>query len=328
MKRRQLICALASTLSLRVISAAAQQPEKPRHVGLLMGSTPEVEAPRLVAFRDTLANLGYRDGTQIIIDVRYGEGSRDRIASLARELVVTDPAVIACVSAEAPALQAATRDIPIVFMNAFYDPVAQGLVASLARPGGNITGFSQMSPELDAKRLELLHEIVPALQHVVFLLDPLVPGITERFAAAEAAAKRLDIELRRIEARNPDELTAALAKLPGSPGEAIFVPEHPMLQGSELPRILEFAHAHRLPATAGGLLTVRKGGLFAYTGDMIENARLAAGYVARILKGAKPADLPVQQSTKFLLIINLKTAKELGLTVPPSVIARADEIIE
>jgi putative ABC transport system substrate-binding protein len=328
MRRRQLVCVLAGVLALRAISARAQKPEKPLRVGLLMGSTPDIEAARLDAFRDTLASLGYRDGEQIIIDVRYGEGSRDRIAALARELVATNPAVIACVSDEAPALQAATRDIPIVFMNAFGDPVAQGLVASLTRPGGNITGFSQMSPELDAKRLELLHEIVPALRHAVFLLDPLVPGITERFATAEVAAKRLGIELRRVEARTPAELTAALAELPGSPGEAVFVPEHPMLQGSELPRILEFARAHRLPVVAQGRLAIQRGGLFNYTGDMTENARLAAGYVARILKGAKPADLPVQQSTKFVLIINLKTAKELGLTVPQSVIARADDIVE
>ena len=293
-----------------------------------MGSTPEVEVVRLNAFRDGLASLGYQDGAQIIIDVRYGEGSAERIASLARELVATAPAVIACVSAEAPALQAATRDIPIVFMNAYYDPVAQGLVASLVRPGGNITGFSQMSPELDAKRLELLHELAPALRHAVFILDPTVPGIAARFAAAEAAANRLGIELRRIEARSPDELAAALAKLPGFPGEAIFVPEHPMLQGSELPRIFEFAKARHLPVIVQGPRATQLGGLFAYTGDMTANARLAAGYVARILKGEKPADLPVQQSTKFDLLINLKTAKELGLAVPQSILARADEVIE
>jgi putative ABC transport system substrate-binding protein len=219
-RRRQLVCALAGALLLRAIPVGAQRPERLPRVGVLMGSSPKVEAWRLDAFRDALASLGYRDRETIILDVRYGEGSSDRITSLARELVATAPAVIACVSSEVPALQAATRKIPIVFMNFYSDPVAQGLVASLARPGGNVTGFAQMSSELDPKRLELLHEIVPALQHAVFLVGGTAPETAGRFAKAEAAAKRLGIALRRVEASTPAELAAALAALPESPGEA------------------------------------------------------------------------------------------------------------
>jgi len=186
-----------------------------------------------------------------------------------------------------------------------------------------------MSADLDSKRLELLHEIAPSVSRAAFLVDPvLTPDLPKRLANAEAAAKTLGIALRRLDAATPAELTAALAMIDASSGEALLVQNDPMLTGTERPRILDFAVAHRLPTVFEGTGSVTLGGLLSYGPNLIENARLAAGYVDKILKGAKPADLPVQQPTRFELVINPTTAKALGLTVPPSILARADEVIE
>jgi putative ABC transport system substrate-binding protein len=209
------------------------------------------------------------------------------------------------------------------------NPVELGLVASLARPGGNATGFTQMSAELDSKRLELLHEIAPSLSRAAFLINPnFFPGIEERFAGAQAAAKQLGIALLRVAATKPAELAAAFAAIEASSSQALMVMNDPMLSGTEQQRVLDFAMAHRLPTAFEYKLQVMLGGLLSYGNDRAENARLAAGYVARILKGAKPADLPVQRPTKFELVINLKTAQALRLTIPPEILARADEVIE
>jgi putative ABC transport system substrate-binding protein len=210
------------------------------------------------------------------------------------------------------------------------DPVEQGFVASLARPGGNTTGFTQMSAELDPKRLGLLHEIAPSVSHAAFLVNPnLTPGLEERFADAEAAAKSLGIALQRVAATTPAELTAALTAIEASPTEALLVQNDPMLNGIERSRISDFAIAHRLPTVFESIRSARQGaGLFGYGPDLSDNPRLAAGYVVKILKGAKPADLPVQQPTKFLLVVNLKTAKALGLTIQPTILDLADEVIE
>jgi putative tryptophan/tyrosine transport system substrate-binding protein len=210
------------------------------------------------------------------------------------------------------------------------NPVEQGFVTSLARPGGNTTGFVQMSAELDPKRLQLLHEIVPSVSRAAFLVNPnLTPGLRERVAGAEVAAKSLGIALQRVDASTPAELTAALGTIQASPSEALLVQNDPMLTGTEQSQIVEFAAMHRLPTVFEGLATTRQGaGLFGCGPDLFENARLAAGYVAKILNGAKPADLPVQQPTKFRLVINLKTAHAIGLTIPPSILDLADEVIE
>jgi putative ABC transport system substrate-binding protein len=329
MRRRDLIALFGGAAVAGPIAAVAQQPTGVPRIGVLMGSSPSVEAAGLATFRDALEKLGYIDGQTVVIEVRYAEGRPDRFGSLARELVALAPAVIACVGRqETAALQAATRTIPIVFRQV-NDPVEQGFVAALARPGGNTTGFTQMSTELDPKRLEFLHEIVPSLSRAAFLVNPnLTPGLAARFAHAEAAAKSLGIALRRIDAATPAELTTAFTTIEASSSEALLVQNDPMLGGTEFSRILDFALAHRLPTVFEGLGSARVGGLFSYAPDLIENARLAAGYVAKILKGAKPVDLPVQQPTKFRLVINLKTAKAIGLTVPPSILARADEVIE
>ena len=328
MRRRWLLATLGSAAIAGPIAAIAQRPPEVPRIGVLMGANPSDEAAKLEAFRGALEKLGYVDGQTILIEVRYAMGEPERFGSLARELVALTPSVIACVGRrETAALQAATRTIPIVFMQV-NDPVEQGFVASLARPGSNTTGFTQMSAELDSKRLQLLHEIVPSVSRAAFLVNPnLTPGLEERFAGAAAAAKSLGIVLQRVDASNPAELTAALAAIQASASEALLIQNDPML-GIERSRILDFALAHRLPTVFEAQFSIPLGVLLSYGPDLIENARLAAGYVAKILKGAKPADLPVQQPTKFQLVINLKTAQALGLTIPPSILARADEVIE
>jgi putative ABC transport system substrate-binding protein len=307
----------------------AQQPAGIPRIGVLMGASPTVEAAGLATFRDALEKLGYIDGQTVLLEPRYAMGEPDRFGRLARELVAVSPAVIFCVGRqETAALQAATRTIPIVFRQV-NDPVEQGFVASLARPGGNITGFTQTSAELDPKRLQLLHEIRPSLSHAAFLVNPyLTPGLPERFAGAEVAAKSLGIALRRVDAATPSELTAALAAIQASAIEAILVHRDPIFTGIEASRILDFALAHRLPTVFEGKQSVVDGGLLSYGPDLSANARLAAGYVAKILQGAKPDDLPVQQPTKFELAVNLKTAKAIGLTIPQSILLLADEVIE
>jgi putative ABC transport system substrate-binding protein len=328
MRRRRCLVALGGAAFGGPVAAVAQQSKGIPRIGLLMGADPKNEAAKLDTFRGALEKLGYIDGQTIHIDLRYGMGQLDRFGSLARELVALAPSVIVCVGRqETVALQAATRTIPIVFLQV-NDPVEQGLVGSLAQPGGNTTGFAQLSAELDPTRLQLLHEIVPSLSRAVFLVNPtLTPGLPERFASAETAAKSLGIVLRRVDATTPVELTAAFAVIEASPTEALLVQNDPMLAGTEQSKIVEFAAGHRLPAVFEGLGGARLG-LFSYAPDLTENARLAAGYVAKILRGVKPADLPVQQPTRFRLIVNLKTAKALGLTIPPAILALADEVIE
>jgi putative tryptophan/tyrosine transport system substrate-binding protein len=329
MNRRRFGAVLGAVALAGPIAAIAQQPIEVPRIGVLMGANPSVDGVRLDALRGALEKLGYIDGRNIQIEPRYAMGQPDRFGSLARELVALTPTVIVCIGRqETAALQATTRTIPIVFTQV-HNPVEMGFVASLARPGGNTTGFTQMSAELDSKRLELLHQIAPALSRAAFLVNPnLTPGLEERFAGAEAAAKSLGIALSRVDATTPAELTAAFAAIEASSSEALLIQNDPMLAGVEHSRILDFAVAHRLPRVYEALSNMQLGVLLSYGPDLIENARLAAGYVAKILKGAKPADLPVQQPTKFRLVINLKTAQAIGLTIPQSILARADEVIE
>jgi putative tryptophan/tyrosine transport system substrate-binding protein len=284
MNRRRLLAVLGCAALPRAVPAVAQQPAGVPRIGVLMGSSPSVEAEALATFRDALAKLGYIDGQTVVIEVRYAESRPERFGSLARELVAMSPAVIACVGRqETAALQAVTRTIPIVFMQV-HNPVEQGLVVSLARPGGNTTGFTQMSAELDPKRLELLHEIAPSVSRAAFLINP--NNISNlRFSEAEAAAKSLGIALRRVDAATPAELTAALAAIENSSSQALLVHNDPMLTGTEQSRIVDFAVARRLPTVFEGIAFARLG-LFGYGPDLSENRRLAAGYVVKILKGA------------------------------------------
>jgi putative ABC transport system substrate-binding protein len=330
MRRRKFIAALGGAAIAGPIAAATQQPVGVPRIGLLMGADPRKEATKLDAFRRALAKLGYIDGQTVVIEVRYAMGQPDGLASLARELVALAPPVIACVGRrETAALQAATRTIPIVFIQV-NDPVEQGFVASLARPGGNTTGFTQMSAELDPKRLQLLHEIAPSVSRAAFLVNSnLTPGLQQRFAGAEAAAKSLGIILWQVDAASPADLNAAFSSIEASSSEALLIQSDPMLTGTEFSRILDFALAHRLPTVIEAHpRSAPLGVLLSYGPPLLDNARLAAGYVDKVLKGAKPADLPVQQPTKFRLVINLETAKAIGLTIPPRVLDLADEVIE
>src|SRR5438132_11925232 len=256
MNRRRFVAVLAGAALAGPIAAAAQQPAGIPRIGLLMGANPSDEAAKLVAFRGALEKLGYIDGQTIQIELRYAMGQPDRFASLARELVALAPSVIACVGRqETAALQAATHTIPIVFMQV-HNPVEMGFVASLARPGGNTTGFTQMSAELDSKRLELLHQIAPSLSRPAFLVNPnLTPGLQERFAGAEAAAKSLGIALRRVDATTPADLTAAFTAIEASSSEALLIQNDPML-GLERQRIADFAVAHRLPTVFEGISNI------------------------------------------------------------------------
>jgi putative ABC transport system substrate-binding protein len=327
MRRRKFLTVLGGAVIAGPISAEAQQPAGIPRIGILMGSTPSAEAPKFEVFRGALEKLGYIGGQTVQIELRYAMGKPSRFAPL----VALTPAVIACVGRqETSALQAATRTIPIVFIRV-GDPVEQGFVASLARPGGNTTGFTQMSAELDPKRLELLHEIAPSVSRAAFLVNPnLTPRLAARVAQAEAAAKSLGIVLGRFDAATTAELITALAAIETSSSEALLISNDPLFgEEQERKRILDFALAHRLPAVFENILPrERLGVLISYGPDLMENPRLAAGYVDKILKGANPADLPVQQPTKFLLVINLKTAKAIGLTVPPAILGLAHEVIE
>jgi putative ABC transport system substrate-binding protein len=326
MRRRDFMTVLAGGAAYP-LAVCAQQRAMPV-IGVLLGAVPSGEAAKLGVFRDALKQLGYIEGQTILIETSYAEGHPDRIPKLAHDMVARAPAAIVCVgSQEAAALQAVTHTIPIVFMQS-GNPVELGLVATLARPGGNITGFSQMAAELDPKRLQLLREIAPTVSRAVYLADPILDTtVAERFAIAETAAKTLGIALRRLDASTPAELAAALATIDASDG-AMLVRSDPLFTGTEGKRVRDFAIAHRLPAIFQSKLHVVQGGLLSYGADLNANYRGATSYVDKILKGAKPAELPVQQPTKFELAINLKTAKAIGLTVPQSMLQRADEVIE
>jgi putative ABC transport system substrate-binding protein len=328
--RRDLMILIAGVALVPPLRVVAQEAARVPRISVLMGGTPTIEAERLAAFRESLMRLRYIEGQTIVIEPHYAEGVPDRLGQMAREMVDRKPTAIVCVGGqEARALLEVTRAIPIVFMQS-GDAVDQGLVASYARPGGNITGFSQMADELDSKRLELLRGIAPSVSRVAVLTDSRFakPGrVEKRFAAAEAAAKLLGMVLLRHDATTSAELIDALAAIQASGSEGLLIPNDPLFS-TERTRILQFAAARRLPTVFEQKVAVAEGGLVGYGPDLIENARLAAGYIDRILKGAKPADLPVQQPTKFALFINLKTANALGLTVSQSLLQRADEVIE
>jgi putative ABC transport system substrate-binding protein len=328
MRRRDVLVLFVGAAFAFPLLAVAREPAGVPRIAILMGGTPVVEAPRLAAFWEAFERLGYIDGRTVHIELHYVEGRGDRFEPMAREIVSRQPSVIVCIGRqETIALQAATRTIPIVFIQV-TDPVEMGLVASLARPGGNTTGFTQMTGELDPKRLELLHAIAPSVSRAAFVINPRrTPGLEKRFADAEAAAKVFGITLRLLDATTPAELTKALGTIETLAGEALLVINDPLF-AVERSRIIDFATAHHVPTVFEQRQPVVQGGLLGYGPDLIENARLAAGYVDKLLKGATPADLPVQQPTKFELVINLKTAKAQGLTVPQSLLARADEVIE
>ncbi len=306
----------------------AQQLGRIPRIGYLSGSgDPSNPGPLVEFFRQGLQDRGYVEGKNILIEYRYVEGKRDRVPGLVAELVQLKADVIFVGTLPgARAAKQATTTIPIVMVLA-VDPVATGIVDSLARPGGNITGLATLQRDLGGKRLELLTEVVPGNSRVGVLCVADAPGSAIAFKEYEAAARALKVQLHSVEVRgpNPDLEGAIKAAAKGRAGALITI-RNPLLRRYTKP-ITELAITNRLPSMHEGSESVEEGGLISYGVNDAENFRRAAYYVDRILKGTKPAELPVEQPTKFELVINLKTAKQIGITIPPNVLARADKVI-
>ncbi len=328
LKRREFITLLGGVAAGRPLTAHAQQMEKVPRIGYLGSSSPSLEPHFVEAFRQKLRELGHIEGENIAIEYRWAEGQDDRLPDLAAELVRLQPNVI--VTTGTPgiiAAQQATKTIPIVFASS-GDPVRSGLVASLARPGGNATGFTILGPELEGKRLELLKEAVPVLSRIAVLWNPANPAIDFSFQEMQVAATALGVLLKpAVEVRRAADFERAFATISEARPDALIVLADRLLLAHRT-RIVEFAAARRLPGMYPYREYVDAGGLMSYAPSDIDLFRGAAVYVDKILKGMKPADLPVQQPTKFELVINLKAAKALGLDVPPPLLARADAVIE
>ncbi len=329
MERRTFMTMLTGGIVAAPLAAEAQQAAKIARIGYLAGNL--AAAPRLEeAFRQGLRDLGYVEGRNVVIEYRDAEGKLERLPALAAELVALKVDVIVAPSTPAAlAAKQATRTLPIVFAVA-ADPVASGLVTSLARPGGNVTGLSILAPELVGKRLELLTQAVPGVSRVAVLWQP--GGLGERtekdmLKGAEVAARALGVRLQFVEARGPADFDRAFSDMTRARAGALTVLASTMFF-SERRRLVDLAAKNRLPAVYPWREYVDAGGLMSYGPNIADLFRRAATYVDKILKGAKPADLPVEQPTKFELVINLKTAKALGLTIPPSVLGRADEVIQ
>jgi putative ABC transport system substrate-binding protein len=280
------------------------------------------------AFQQGLRDLGYVEGQNLIIEYRYAEGSAERLRDHAAALVQLPVDVIVTVGASGTrGAQHATRTIPIV-MTGNYDPVGQGFVASLAQPGGNITGLSNLGTELPGKRLELLQEVAPQSRRIAVLANPASPGYVPLLNNLTVAAEALKLSLHVVEVRRVEELDDAFAAMLRAGADALVVFAEPQLITPQRGRIADLAATSRLPAMYDGKLYVEAGGLMSYGASLPDLYRRATTYVDKILKGAKPADLPVEQPTKFELVINLKAARALGITMPPSLLLLADEVIQ
>jgi len=327
-KRRAFITLLGGAAAAWPLAARAQQVGGMRRIGVLMHSrADEAEAQaRLLAFLQGLADAGWAVGRNLRIDYRWSVGNQARLQRDAAELIALNPEVIlAGVGATIATLLQATRTVPIVFAQGI-DPVGNSYVESLARPGGNSTGFMQFEYSLSGKWLELLKEVAPPVVRVAVLREPGVAGIGQ-WAIIQAVAQSLGLELKPIELNAPEQIERAIATFARSPnGGLIIIVSAAALHHREL--IISLAARHRLPAVYAYRIFVTDGGLISYGADIAGQYRRAAGYVDRILKGEKPGDLPVQGPTKYDLVVNLKTAKALGLDVPDSLLARADEVIE
>jgi putative ABC transport system substrate-binding protein len=326
--RRTFLAGTGAMVLATPLAAQAQQAAKIPRIGAL-GGTPTPH-PLREAFLQGLRDLGYVEGRTVVIEYRYDEEKLERLPALADELVALKVDVIVTGSTPtAVAAKQATKTIPIVFA-AVADPVADGLVTSLARPGGNVTGSSTLSPELVGKRLEHLKQVVPGVSRVAVLWQPgAVPESTEKdlLKAAEAAARALGVHLQFVEARGPADFDRAFSDMTRARAGALNVWGSSMFF-LERSRLVDLVAKNRLPAVYGFKEAVHAGGLMSYGPDIAYMFRRLATYVDKILKGAKPADLPVEQPTKFELVINLKTAKALGLTIPPALLGRADEVIQ
>ena len=320
-----MVLIIGSLGALRTVEA--QQSGTVARIGYLSGASPERDRPWLAAFARGLGELGYSEGKNIVIERRYAGGRFETLPSLAAEIIRLKIDVLVVTGAPAAhAAKGATSAIPIVMTNS-ADPVGTGLVASLARPGGNITGLSDFNAGVVAKRLELLREVAPRVARVAVLLNPANPTNPLQLKLIQAVAPRSSVTLSSFEAKGPDEVDRVLVTLGRERPEALIVLGDPMLS-THRRGILEFSIRHRVPATYSTREWVADGGLMSYGTSFEELFHRAATYVDRVLKGAKPADLPIEQPGKFELVINRKTAKTLGLTIPPSLLLRADQIIE
>ncbi|MBI3061199.1 MAG: ABC transporter substrate-binding protein [Deltaproteobacteria bacterium] len=314
------------TLLLSISAVEAQQPKKVPRIGFLESGGAERTKSRLAAFEQGLRELGYVQGKNILIEQRYAAGQFEKLPELAAELVRLKVDVILAGGAPAAhAAKQATTTIPIVMGNA-ADPVGTGLVVSLARPGGNITGLSDFFAGVITKRLELLKEVVPSASRVAVLLNPTNPTNPLQLKMIQDIAPALGVTLLPLEAKKPEDIDRAFTAMKKERAEALIVMGDPMF-GTYPRRIRELAVKGRLPAIHGGRGAVEAGGLMSYGTSFEDLYRRAATYVDKILKGTKPADLPVEQPTKFELVINLKAAKQIGLAIPPNVLARADRVI-
>jgi putative tryptophan/tyrosine transport system substrate-binding protein len=328
-RRREFITLLGAGAAAWPLAARAQQPERMRRIGVLLSTAaddPESSA-RTASFLKGLQQLGWIEGRNLRIDIRWAAGDAELYRKYAAELVALAPDVIlASSSPTVAALQAATRTVPIVFAHA-VDPVGAGFVDSLARPGGNATGFVLFEYGISAKWLELLKEIAPALKRVAVLRDSATAAGMGQFGAIQSVAPSFGMEVNPVSLRDPGEIERGITAFAASPNGGLIITAAPLgTLYREL--IIALAARHKLPAIYSSRFFAADGGLVYYGPDLTDQYRRAAGYVDRILKGEKPANLAVQAPTKYELAINLKTARALGITVPPSVLARADEVIE
>jgi putative ABC transport system substrate-binding protein len=308
----------------------AQQPKKIARIGYLSNSDPATDSARSEGIRLALRDLGYIEGQNIAIEYRYAEGKLDRVPELAAELVRLKVDIIVVSGGAIPirAAKNATKTIPIVMTGQGIDPVKAGFVRSLARPGGNVTGFTLLFRGLTGKRLELFKETVPKLARVAVLYDPAIPtGVPAVKEVLPVAAHALGVTVRSWEVRDTDDFEKVFAALNKERADGLYVLGGGPLMRANVKRIVGFALKNRLPSMYNDRESVDAGGLMSYHADAADSYRRVAYYLDKILKGAKPGDLPVERPTKFELVINLKTAKQIGLTIPPNVLARADRVI-
>jgi ABC-type uncharacterized transport system substrate-binding protein len=329
MRRREFISFLGSAAAWP-LAAHAEQPRRVRRVGVLMSMAADDPEgpPRISAFAQGLQERGWVVGDNVRIDYRWGASDLDRFRRYAAELVALAPDVIVATAGSiVGALQQASRTVPIVFVTTI-DPVGSGFVASLARPGSNATGFTAHEFSMFGKLLELLKEIAPHVTRVAVIRDPFVPAGSAGFAAIQTVAPSFGVELTPVGVRAADEIEHGIAAFARGPNDGLIMVGPPSSAQAHRDLIIALAARHRLPAVYPATFFVTAGGLISYSVDAVDQYRRAAGYVDRILKGEKPTDLPVQAPTKYELAINLKTAKALGLEIPPTLLARADEVIE
>jgi len=325
---RKLFWLITVILLALIHRAEAQQPKKVPRIGFLASGTASSAEESLAPFRQRLHELGYVEGKNIVLEYRLGEGNPDRLPVLAAELVRLKVDVILIIGGTPPAMAAkgATATIPIVVAG-LSDPVATGLVSSLARPGGNITGITVMNEELAGKRLELLKETFPEVSRVAVLWNSTNPGAALNFKETQAVARRLGLQLQSLDVHSVNDLEGAFESATRSGAHALDVLRTGPLT-SQFRRIADFAVKNHLPSIHDRSDFVEAGGLMSYGANIADTSRRAAVYVDKILKGTKPADLPIERAMKFELVINLKTAKQIGLTIPQSVLYQADKVIK